>query len=222
MDEPLQVAVVGGTGNEGRGLALRLALTGASVTIGSRERSRAADVAGRLREGRGAIDLDGASNDEAVARADVVIIAVPFAHAGATVEACGSAFRPESLVVDVTVPLVFEGGRPRFVEPPEGSAAEHLRARLPGHVSLACAFKTVPARLLEHVDVPLDCDEFICGDSPEARERAERLVRRIPGLRPIDAGPLEAARVLERMTLLAISLNKRYKRHDARFHVLGV
>ena len=89
-------------------------------------------------------------------------------------------------------------------------------------MALACAFKTLPARLLEHVETALDCDDFICGDSAESRERVSALVRQIPGLRPVDTGPLESARVLERMTLLAITINKRYKRHGARFQVLGI
>lgn len=222
MDEPLRVAVVGGTGSEGRGLALRLALGGATVTIGSRDPMRAADVAARLREQHVNAAITGAANEQAIASSDVVILSVPFAHAGPTVDAHRDVFKPGTLLIDVTVPVVFEAGKPRFVEPPEGSAAEHLRARLPQHVALACAFKTLPARLLEHVETSLDCDDFVCGDSPESRERASAVVRRIPGLRPVDAGPLESSRVLERMTLLAITINKRYKRHGARFQVLGI
>jgi NADPH-dependent F420 reductase len=117
---------------------------------------------------------------------------------------------------------MFDAGRPRLAPPPEGSAAEHLRARLPDHVRLAGAFKTMPARLLEEVEAPLDCDEFVCGDSPEARQRTMALLARLPGLRPIDAGPLEAARALEHMTWLVVLLNKRYKSHAGRFHVLGL
>ena len=222
MGEAFQVAVVGGTGSEGRGLALRLASAGASITIGSRDPSRAAELAQKLNAEHPSLSLKGTSNEDAVAKADIIILAVPFQFAGSTIDGCRDAFQPDSLLIDVTVPVVFEGGKPRFVEPPEGSAAEHLKLRLPERVALACAFKTLPARLLEHLDVPLDCDDFICGDSPASRERAARLVGSIPGLRPIDAGSLESARVLERMTLLAITLNKRYKRHDARFQVLGI
>ena len=222
MSHQLRLGVVGGTGSEGRGLALRFALTGAAVILGSRDDARAVDAADRLRELHPEIHIDGASNEDTIAQSDTVILAVPFVHAGPMIVAHGRAFRPGSLLVDVTVPVVFEGGRPKFVEPAEGSAAEHLRMRLPDQVALACAFKTLPARLLEHADVPLDCDEFVCGDSPESRARVATLVGRLPGLRPIDAGPLESARILERMTLLAIILNKRYKRHEARFRVLGI
>lgn len=222
MDGQLRVGVVGGTGSEGRGLAARLALAGATIIIGSREAARAGDVAAQLSAQHSGTAITGAANEQAIANSDIVILSVPFAHAGPTVDANRDVFKPGTLLIDVTVPVVFEGGKPRFVEPPEGSAAEHLRARLPEHVAVACAFKTLPARLLEHVETPLDCDDFVCGDSPESRERASDLVRRIPGLRPVDAGSLESSRVLERMTLLAITINKRYKRHGARFQVLGI
>lgn len=100
--------------------------------------------------------------------------------------------------------------------------AEALRAHLPAHVQLACGFKTLPARLLEHHTEPLECDDFICGDSPAARERAAAVIATIPGLRPVDCGGLDAARTLERMTWLCVMLNKRYKKHGARFRVLGI
>jgi len=222
MEEQLRVGVVGGTGSEGRGLAARLALTGLRVTIGSRDPARAVSVARELGERLPAASIGGVSNENAIAASNVVILAVPFVHAGPMVEAHLELFMPGALVIDVTVPVVFDAGKPRFVEPPEGSAAEHLRSRLPDRVALACAFKTLPARLLEHVETPLDCDDFVCGDSLESRDRVSAIVRRIPGLRPVDAGPLESARVVERMTLLAISINKRYKRHGARFQVLGL
>jgi 8-hydroxy-5-deazaflavin:NADPH oxidoreductase len=221
-DEQLRVGVIGGTGSEGRGLAARLARAGAMVAIGSRDRQRAVDAATQLAAQHPGMSISGASNEDTIAGCDIAILSVPFVHAAATVDTYRDTFRPGTLLVDVTVPVVFEGGKPRFVEPPEGSAAEHLRARLPEHVALACAFKTLPARLLEHVETPLDCDDFICGDSNESRERVSALVRRIPGLRPVDTGSLESSRILERMTLLAITINKRYKRHGARFQVLGI
>lgn len=222
MNEQWDVAVVGGTGSEGRGLALRLALAGSGVAIGSREPAKAEATAAALRAAQPGVRIGGFSNADAIAAAPVVFLAVPFAHAEALIAAHHLAFREGALLIDVTVPLTFEAGRPHFVEPPAGSAAEQIRAALPPHVRLACAFKTLPARLLEHVEIALDCDELICGDSLESREAAMQVVTRIPGLRALDAGPLESARILERMTLLAIRLNKRYKSHGARFKVLGI
>jgi NADPH-dependent F420 reductase len=222
MSEPLHLGIVGGTGNEGRGLALRFALSGARVTIGSRDAARAMETAARLREAQPDTAIEGASNGEAIAASNVVVLAIPFLYVESTLAREREAFPPGALVIDVTVPVVFERGTPLFVEPPEGSAAEHVRKHLPEHVALACAFKTLPARLVEHVDLPLECDEFVCGDSKASRDRAMAVVAQIPTLRAIDAGPLDAARTIERMTLLAITLNRRYKSHSTRFRVLGI
>lgn len=213
--------MIGGTGPEGRGVALRLARGGATVVVGSRAIDRARQTVDRLRERAGELPLDAADNRTVADRCDVVFLTVPFAHAAAIVGECAERFRPGSLLIDVTVPVTFDGGAPQLVEVAEGSAAEHIRGRLPRRVQLAAALKTVPARVLGG-DAPLDCDEFVCGDSAEARSRAGDVLRLIPGLRLIDAGPLAAARTIERMTLLAIEINRRYKVRDARFRVVGV
>jgi predicted dinucleotide-binding enzyme len=105
---------------------------------------------------------------------------------------------------------------------PEGSAAEHVRARLPAHVGLAGAFKTLPAHLLDAVEQPLECDEFVCGDSDDARSRASSLIRALPGLRAVDVGALSRARFIEHTTALAIVINRRHKIHEARFRVVGI
>src|SRR6185437_13338382 len=101
---------------------------------------------------------------------------------------------------DVTVPVTFAGGRMAMLPVAEGSAAEHVRARLPPHVRLAGTFKTIPARLLGEVDRPVDCDEFVCGDSEAARVEAAALVRLVPGVRAVDVGPLVRARSIEHLT----------------------
>jgi hypothetical protein len=222
VSDPVQIAIVGGTGSEGRGLALRFAVTGAHAIIGSRDPARAVETAARLGQSHPGAALSGASNREAIALADVVVLAIPFGHLEATLVAERDAFKPGTLVIDVTVPVVFEAGKPRFVEPADGSAAELVRRLLPAHVAVAGAFKTLPAALLEDVDVPLACDDFVCGDSKDTRDRAAALVGSIPTVRPVDAGPLDSARILERMTLLAIVLNRRYRSHGARFHVVGI
>jgi NADPH-dependent F420 reductase len=217
----MQVAIVGGTGAQGRGLAARLARAGVAVLIGSRDAAHARDVVRALEIRQEAPAIEPATNDDAIARADTVVLTVPFAHAAATLEANRERFRSGSFLIDVTVPVTFEKGVARLMDLPEGSASEHLRRRLPDHVGMAAAFKTLPAHVLAALDQPLDCDEFICGDSPAARSRALELAALIPGLRPLDAGELEAARVIERMTVLAITLNKRYRSRSARFRVVG-
>ena len=109
-----------------------------------------------------------------------------------------------------------------MLEVAEGSASEHVRARLPENVGLAAAFKTLPAHLLGDPRRPLDCDEFVCGDSEVARKRAIALVELLEGLRAVDVGPLARARSIEHMTALAIAINWRHKTYDARFRVVGL
>jgi predicted dinucleotide-binding enzyme len=104
----------------------------------------------------------------------------------------------------------------------EGSASEHLRARLPERVPLVAAFKTEPAHLLAEMDEPLACDVFVASDSKEAKARVMDAIRFIEGLRPVDAGTLSSARALERMTVLAIGINRRYKIKSARYRIVGL
>jgi hypothetical protein len=218
----MKVAIVGGTGAQGRGLAARLAAAGVAVLVGSRDAAHARDVVAALEGKHEGLAIEPATNADVIGRADLVLLAVPFAHAAATLEANRERFRRGSVLIDVTVPVAFEKGVPRLVDVPEGSASEHLRQRLPERVGMAAAFKTLPAAALAALDQPIDCDEFVCGDSPEARSRALDLAGRIPGLRPVDAGDLDAARAIERMTLLAIRINKRYRIRSARFRVVGL
>jgi NADPH-dependent F420 reductase len=125
-------------------------------------------------------------------------------------------------VIDITVPVSFEQGRVRYVELPEGSASEHLKARLPETIPLVAAFKTEPAHLLAEIDEPLDCDSFVSSDSKDAKARVIEALGFIKGLRPVDAGTLYSARTLERMTVLAIGINRRYKIKTARYRVIGL
>jgi predicted dinucleotide-binding enzyme len=105
---------------------------------------------------------------------------------------------------------------------PEGSASEHLRERLPEGVEIIAAFKTEPAHLLLDPAARLDCDVFVAGDSKEAKARVIEAIRFIEGLRPVDAGLLSSARALERMTVLLIGINRRYKVKTGRFKILGL
>lgn len=216
------VAVLGGSGQQGRGLAQRFAHAGLPVIIGSRDPNRARQaVAGwTVLPGDAAIEI--ADNAAAVARARVVVLAVPFTSVDPLLQELQPRFKDGTLVIDVTVPVTFGGGTMAMIEVAEGSAAEHIRARLPPAVRLAAAFKTIPAHLLGAGAEPLDCDEFVCGDSEEARSQAAALVALLPGLRAIDVGPLSRARSVEHLTALAIAINRRHKIHDARFRVVGL
>ena len=214
------VAVLGGTGQQGRGIAQRLVLAGFPVVVGSRDPSRAAVAIGEWAAATRAVRA--ATYGEAIASSDVVVLAIPFESVAASLEEHHQHFRQQALVVDVTVPLSFANKAVTLAAVPEGSAAEHIKSRLPAHARLAATFKTVPASLLSDLDRPLDCDEFVCGDSDEARAGARELLEALPGLRAIDVGPLSRARSIEHLTLLAVGINRRHKIHDARFRIVGL
>jgi 8-hydroxy-5-deazaflavin:NADPH oxidoreductase len=213
------IAVLGGSGQQGGGIAQRLARAGGRVLVGSRDPGRAAETIGRW---PAAAAIESATYAAATAAAEVVVLAVPFSSAGDVLDACRPHFRPGALLLDVTVPLTFESGTAALVPVAEGSAAEHVKARAGAGVRIAAAFKTVPARLLNEIERPLDCDEFVCGDSAEARTDAAALVSAIEGLCAVDVGPLHRSRSIEHLTLLAIGINRRHNVHDARFRIVGL
>lgn len=214
------IAILGGTGQQGGGLARRFARAGAHVIVGSRDPDRAR--AAVTDWGASSQPIDVASYAAAVGQSDVVVIAVPFSSVDALLDEVGADFKERAVAVDLTVPVTFAGGKMAMLEVAEGSASEHIRARLPERVALAAAFKSIPAHLLADGDAALDCDEFVCGDSDEARARAVALVNMLPGLRPVDVGPLSRARSIEHLTALAIAINRRHKIHDARFRIVGL
>lgn len=224
----LTVGLIGGTGEEGRGLALRWARAGARVSIGSRAAERAKTSADELNQflaahaGKSWRRIGYGENRDVIAGAELVLLTVPFAHAASTLETHRQDFRAGSILIDITVPVSFEQGRVRYVELPEGSASEHLKARLPENIPLVAAFKTEPAHLLAEIDEPLDCDSFVASDSKEAKARVMEAIGNIEGLRAVDAGTLYSARTLERMTVLAIGINRRHKIKTARYRVVGL
>ena len=220
MIEISRIAVIGGTGQQGRGLAQRFALAGVPVVIGSRDPDRARGVVAGW--GQSAQSIGVATNAAAVAGAQIVVLTVPFSSVATLLDDVEPAFAAGTLVVDVTVPVTFTAGKMELSAVPEGSASEHIRARLPENVALAGTFKTLPAHVLDDVSKPLDCDEFVCGDSEDARLRASALVRLLPSLRPVDVGPLSRARHIEHATALAIAVNRRHKIHTARYRVVGL
>lgn len=224
----LNVGLIGGTGEEGRGLALRWAMASALVSIGSRTIERAKATADELNEllaARGEASVQHiryGENKEVIAGSQFVLLTVPFAHAASTLEAHREDFQEGSILIDITVPVSFEQGRVRYVELPEGSASEHLKARLPENIPLVAAFKTEPAHLLAEIDEPLDCDSFVASDSKEAKLQVMEAIGFIDGLRAVDAGTLYSARTLERMTVLAIGINRRHKIKTARYRIVGL
>ena len=218
----LMVGLIGGTGEEGRGLALRWALAGARVVVGSRAIEKAKATAQELNAAIGGERILGETNQAAIAGSEFVLLTVPFAHAASILEGHRQDFREGAILIDITVPASFEQGRVRYIELPEGSASEHLQTLLSEKIPVVAAFKTEPAHLLAEVHEALDCDSFVASDSKEAKTRVIDAIKFIKGLRPVDAGTLYSARALERMTVLAIGINRRYKIKTARYRVIGL
>jgi NADPH-dependent F420 reductase len=217
----LSIGLLGGTGEEGRGLALRWARAGARVVIGSRAADRARETAEQLNKIIGSNAIGHGDNRRA-AQSDFALLSVPFQHAAATLNGVQDEMRPGTILIDATVPVSFEKGKATYAEPPEGSASEHLRAQLRRDIPLVGAFKTIPAHSMGALDEGLECDDFVVSDDREALTRVIEAIRSISGLRAIDAGGLDRARTIERMTVLAIEINRRYKIKTARFRVIGV
>lgn len=216
------VAIIGGAGELGFGLALRFAGAGVNVRIGSRDEKKAKDAAARVKAVVSSAQIEGFGNAEAAAGAAIVILAVPFTAQAAIIKSIKPALK-NTILVDTTVPLAAAiGGKPtRVLGVWEGSAAQAARELLPG-VPVVAAFHNVSADVLQDLSATPDCDILICGDDAGAKERIAELVRLVPGLRPLDAGPLEMSRIVEGITAMLISLNRRYKIHHAGIRITGI
>ncbi|HTU40337.1 MAG TPA: NADPH-dependent F420 reductase [Candidatus Aquilonibacter sp.] len=209
------IAILGGTGPAGMGLALRWVRAGEAVFLGSRDAQRAQEAAGKIRQSVGSqASVSGMENSAACAAAEILVLTVPFEGQASLLKQLKPAIRPGSVLIDATVPLAASvGGRAsRTLGVWQGSAAQQAAELVPKGVSVAAAFHNLSAELLNGED-PLDCDVIVCGDDPNANELACRLAARIPGVRAIDGGKLENARVLEQITALLIGLNIRHKGH---------
>ncbi len=219
----MSVAIIGGTGPEGSGLALRWAQAGETVVIGSRDPQRASEAAAKLREkscgGTGvparALLVSGAENKVACESADIVVLTVPFEAQVEMLKHIKPALHPGQILVDTTVPLAASvGGRPtRALGVWQGSAAQQAAELAPEGVSVVAAFHNVSAEIL-HRDGPVDCDVIVCGDDKAAAQRIRALARKIPGVRTVDGGKLENARIVEQITALLIGFNIRSKGHS--------
>ena len=218
----VRIGLLGGTGIEAAGLALRFASAGVQVILGSRSRERAAAAAAAGNAILGRPLLQGLANPEMLELSEIVFLTVPFAQAVDAVEQCRSLLRRPHIVVDVTVPLIFSAGGAEYCGPNIGSNAENIAPHLPADVPLVAAFKTIPASVLADLHTALHCDVFVCGDVAGAKQSVIAAAALIPSLRPLDCGPLRMARTLERMTVLAADLNRRHRKKGARFRVEGI
>jgi NADPH-dependent F420 reductase len=207
------VCIVGGTGALGFGLALRLGRAGVPIVIGSRDAGRAAEAAARASELVPDGAFRGAENIQAVRGPELVIVAVPFRNQSETLTNLKNALTERQLLIDATVPLAaaVSGKATRTLGVWQGSAAQQAQEMAPAGIRVVSAFHTVSAPLLSDLAHELDEDVLICGDRPEDKQRVAALIEQIRGLRPVDCGPLELARILEALTPLMISINVRHK-----------
>ncbi len=206
------IAILGGTGDQGLGLALRFAKAGRRVVIGSRKLDRAVAAAEEVRQSVPEADVVGCENPDATAQAPIVIVSVPFEHTAGTVKSIREALTPGQIVVSMAVPLATAvgDGAVRTVGIWQGSAAELVQSLTPPEVETVSAFQNVSAHRLRKLDEPVECDVVISGKKAP-RQRIMELCDLIPGLRGVDGGPLSNARIVEEMTALLIGLNIRYK-----------
>ncbi len=218
------IAILGGTGPEGSGLANRLTRAGEHIVIGSREASRAKETAQQLRDSLGsAAQIEGAENAAAAAQCEIAVLTLPFSGQAPLLKQLKGVWKPGTIVIDTTVPLAAAvGGSPtRMIGVWQGSGAEAAAELLPPGVSIVAAFHNLSAELLAG-DAPVDCDVLVCSDDENAKKVAMELAVKIPGVRALNGGKLENARIVESITALLIGLNIRYKVHSAGVRFTGL
>ncbi len=215
MDKVITIAIVGGTGDLGRGLALRLARPGIKIIIGSRDQGRARQAASEINNHLGRDSVAGELNAEAVKEAEFVVIAVPYEGHSQMVRELGEGLRGK-IVIDAVVPL--KKGKP-FV-PHAGSALLEAQEILGKEVTVVGALHNISAVDLQEPDAPLG-DVLVCGDSDEAKQKVMEIIHRI-GARAFDAGPAANAYIIEGLTGVLIHLNRKYKSKHATVRIAGI
>jgi NADPH-dependent F420 reductase len=209
------IPIIGGTGALGAGLARRWASAGATIVLGSRSAERAEEAAARIRDAVPGADVSGAQNEDAAGRAEIVFLTVPFRAQSENLNNLREALRPGQLLVDCTVPLAaaVSGKATRSLGVWQGSAGQQAQEMVPEGVTVVSALHTVGAPTLSDPGAELGEDVLVCGDKKADKARVARLIELIPGLRAVNAGPLEMARIVEQLTPMLISINSRYKTH---------
>ncbi len=209
------VPILGGTGALGYGLAVRWAKAGLPVVIGSRDAERAVEAAARVVEAVPGASVEGLANEDAVKRGPVVFLTVPFRAHSETLNNLRESLAEGQTLVDCTVPLAaaVSGKATRSLGVWQGSAAQQAEEMVPEGVTVVAALHSVGAPKLADLGETIDEDVLICGDRKRDKAPVARLIERIDGLRAINAGPLEMARIAEQITPLLISINVRYKAH---------
>jgi 8-hydroxy-5-deazaflavin:NADPH oxidoreductase len=214
----MNIAILGGTGREGSGLAMRWAVAGHAIIIGSRDAARAHDKAVEMRERTKKLTIVGKDNVEAAALGDVVVVALPAPGLAATLPPARDACRGK-VVISTVVALTFGGPR-LFTPPPAGSSAEEVQALLPD-AKVVAAFHHIAAHELAEAEHDIECDLLMCGADVEAKAVVIELGRSM-GLRAIDVGPLSNAGPVEGITALLATINRRYKLKNSGIKITGV
>ena len=214
------LAFLGGTGPEGRGLALRFALAGEDVIIGSRDASRAATAAEELKELAPGSRIEGAANADAAAAADVVFLAFPYEGQRPTLESIPEAMAGK-IVVDVIAPMQFQRGLgASAVEVEAGSAAQEAQELLPDSLVVS-AFQNISAEELQEPDTTMEGDVVVCSDHADPKAHVMELVGKIPNLRAVDGGALSNSKYVEQITPMLVNINRIYRIH-AGIKIVGV
>lgn len=215
MPDSRPIAILGGTGPAGMGLALRWTRAGEIVIVGSRYVQRAQAAADQIKQKAGSeARVSGMENSAACASADILVLTVPFEGQATLLKQLKPTLRPGSILIDATVALAAGvGGRAsRTLGVWQGSAAQQAAELVPNGVKVVAAFHNLSAELLNGND-PIDCDVIVCGDDTDALQLTRALAAKITGVRAIDGGKLENARILEQITALLVGLNIRHKGH---------
>ena len=209
------VAIIGASGALGFGLAVRLARSGVPIAIGSRDAGRAEEAAERARATVPGATCTAHENAEAARAASIVILSVPFRNHSETLTNLKEVLAPGQLLIDATVPLAaaVSGKATRMLGVWQGSAAQQAAEMVPDGVHVVSALHTISAASLSDLEHPLDQDVLVCGDKRADKQEAAQLIERIDGLRCVDTGRLEMARITESLTALLIGVNSRYKVH---------
>ena len=209
------IPIIGGTGALGYGLALRWANEGHAVVIGSRSAERAAETATKLSETLPDAEIEGLDNETAAKQGPVVFLTVPFRAQSENLNNLREALEPGQVLVDCTVPLAaaVSGKATRSLGVWQGSAAQQAEEMVPDGVEVVAALHTVSAPTLSNLAAELGEDVLLCGDRKVTKAKVARLIEAIPGLRAVNAGQLEMARIVEQLTPMLISINARYKTH---------
>jgi 8-hydroxy-5-deazaflavin:NADPH oxidoreductase len=212
---PEPIPIIGATGSLGWGLAMRLARAERPVVIGSRSQDRADEAARRVQEVVPDADVQGLVNEQAAQRGPIVFLTVPFRAQSENLNNLRDVLRPGQILVDCTVPTAAAvGGKAtRTLGVWQGSAAQQAQEMVPEGVTVVATLHTVSAKPLGDPDAELDEDILVCGDRKADKARVARIVELVPGLRAVNAGSLETARIVEQLTSLLISVNARYKTH---------